>query len=87
MSKDDVLAIMMLPPGDYTTDFYTSAGEESEGQLQTGRRLWWISNHAMIEVEFDEREEVCWKDLHTIQSERSVQQKLRRFWSSIKSWF
>ncbi len=87
MSKDDVSAIMILPPGDYTTDFYTSVDEQSEGRSRSGRRLWWISNHAMIEVEFDEREEVCWKDLHIIETERSVQQKLRRFWWSIRSFF
>jgi hypothetical protein len=87
MSKDDVLAIMTLPPGNYSTDFYTSVDEESEGRLGTGRGLWWISNHALVEVEFDEQEEVCGKKLHIIQTQGSVQQKLKRFWWSIRSWF
>jgi hypothetical protein len=87
MSRDDVMAIMMVPPGNYATDFHTSVGEVSEGRSKAGVRLWWISDNAMIDVEFDEREEVCWKDLHVIETERSIQQKLRLFWSSIKSWF
>jgi hypothetical protein len=87
MSKDDVLAVMMVPPGDYTTDFYTSVGEESEGHLQTGKRLWWISNHALVEVYFDEQEQVCGKELHIIQTQGSIQQKIESLRWSIKSWF
>jgi hypothetical protein len=87
MTKDNVLAIMQLTPGAYTTEFHTSVSEESEGQPQNGERLWWTSNDAMIDVEFDEREEVCWKGFHAMETERSLHQKLRRFWWSIKSWF
>jgi hypothetical protein len=87
MSKADVWAIMMLEPGDYSTDFFTSVDEESEGRSQSGRRLSWISNHAIIDVEFDEREQVCWKNLHIMETQSSIQQKLRRLWWAVKSWF
>ena len=87
MTKDNVLAIMQLPPGSYTTEFHTSVNEESEGQPQGGKQLWWASNDAMIDVEFDEREEVCWKSFHTMETTKSLRQKLRRFWWSINSWF
>jgi hypothetical protein len=87
MTKDNVLAIMQFPPGAYTTEFHTSVSEESEGQPHNGERFWWTSNDAMIDVEFDEREEVCWKSFHAMETERSLHQQLRRFWWSIKSWF
>jgi hypothetical protein len=32
MTKDNVLAIMQVPPGAYTTEFHTSVSEDSEGQ-------------------------------------------------------
>jgi hypothetical protein len=78
---------MQLPPGAYGTEFHTSLSEESEGQPQGGKQLWWSSNDTIINVEFDEREEVCWKSFHTMETTKSLRQKLRRFWWSINSWF
>jgi len=93
MSENDVLAIMTIPPGSYSSNYSTALHEssdrrfQSDGRTQSGRRSWWISDHAMIEVEYDEQEEVCWKELHTFSIEESFHQRLRRFWWSIRRSF
>src|SRR5262249_596333 len=55
MSEEDVRGIFVLPPGNYATDFYTAVSNEEEGQRKYGKCLDWITDHAMIDVEFDDR--------------------------------
>jgi hypothetical protein len=87
MLKDEVLAIMTDSPGNYATSFYTAVGRVEEGQSTAGKRLTWINNSGQITVEFDDRGEVCWKELLTLETEKSVPQQLRRVWWSAKQQF
>jgi hypothetical protein len=87
ISGDEVLAIMTDPPGNYATDFYTAVGGVEEGRRRGGRRLTWISDHAMIDVELDEQGRVCWKQFLNLETAKSAPQQLRRFWWSVKPQF
>jgi hypothetical protein len=87
MSEKDVLGILVLPPGNYATDFYTAVSQEQEGQTKYGKRLGWIGDQAMINVEFDDRGQVCWKSFHEIQTRRSFPQRIKSLWWSVRRLF
>jgi hypothetical protein len=87
MSEDEVLGILVLPPGNYSTDFYTAVSEEEEGKRKSSKRLGWIGDEAMIDVEFDDRGKVCWKAFHEIQTRGSFPQQLKSLWWSVRRMF
>src|SRR4051812_22734585 len=66
MTEEDVQAVLVLPPGNHATDFYTAVGKEEQGQKGGGSPQWWTSNIGMIEVEFDAEGKVCWKAFHRL---------------------
>ena len=87
MSEADVLGILVVPPGNYSTDFYTAVSNEEEGERRYGKHLWWIGDQAMIDVELDDQGKVCWKAFHTIQTRGSLSQKVKSLWWSVRRMF
>ena len=87
MSEEDVRGILVLPPGNYATDFYRVVSGEEEGQRTHCNRLDWINDDAIISVEFDDRGKVCWKAFHEIQTRGSFPQRLKSIWWSVRKLF
>jgi hypothetical protein len=89
MSKDEVLAIIGLPPGNHSTDFYTSVSVEQSSESKEGvvGEVCWISNTGMITVGLDDQERVRWKSFHRLETQGSWQVKLRSWWWAVRKSF
>jgi len=87
MSREDVLAIIGLPPGNHSTDFYMAVSVERTSESREGEIVWWVSNTGMIEVGFDDQEKVRWKSFHRLETQHSMRAKLRSWWESVRKFF
>jgi hypothetical protein len=83
MSREEVVAIIGLPPGNHATDFYTAVSAERIGHSVGGESLSWISNTGMIEVGLDDQKKVCSNAYWRLEAQHSLRAKLRSWWSSI----
>jgi hypothetical protein len=86
MSREEVLAIIGLPPGNHSTDFYTSVSVERTSESREGEIVWWVSNTGMIEVGLDDQEKVRWKSFRRLETQNSTRAKLRSWWESVRKF-
>jgi hypothetical protein len=87
MSREEVLTIIGLPPGNHSTDFYTAVSVERTSESREGEIVFWVSNTGMIEVGFDDQEKVLWKSFYRLETQHSMRANLRFWWETVRKCF